>query len=343
MSTQDPESPNSGGPTSSTSNEFCSISEALKLIHTPFSGDKNKLREFLDNCDAAFSLVHESQHEKLLKFVKAKIVGDAKSKLLVRSTTDNWSNVKDILKENYSIRRTIDFYACTLFNARQEKGENIADWGSRIDSLQSQLKEAAVRILTPSHVSGAASLVQHLAKASFVQGLSDERIQLIVRSKDVDRLSLGDIVEICLEQESNQLSVRDKSDKHLPKINSKGEHKRKIICHFCKKPGHIEAVCRLKQKRGLQVRNVRCCVHENTFDNGYNCEESSQSQMCSHAKEMHDGQGSCQTISNDDMKCFSKRKQGFETQHKDYVNVNCTNTNNYREYQHRYAGNENRK
>jgi hypothetical protein len=55
---------------------FYSIAETMKLITHPFDGDKRKLREFIENVDV-FELVDPSKHDVLLKFVKAKITGDA--------------------------------------------------------------------------------------------------------------------------------------------------------------------------------------------------------------------------------------------------------------------------
>ena len=57
---------------------YCSIAEAMKLITYPFDGDKIRLREFIENVDVAFELVHPSKHDILLKFVKTKITGDAR-------------------------------------------------------------------------------------------------------------------------------------------------------------------------------------------------------------------------------------------------------------------------
>ena len=65
----------------SYSTHYCSVAEAMKLIIQPFDVNKKKnLREFIENVDVAFELVHTSKHEILLKFVKTKITGDARSK-----------------------------------------------------------------------------------------------------------------------------------------------------------------------------------------------------------------------------------------------------------------------
>ena len=107
----------------SYSTHYCSVAEAMKFITQPFDGDKKKLREFIENVDVAFELVHPSKHEILLKFVKTKITGDARSKLIVRDLTNTWELVRGILEENYAIRRTLDYYACKMFSARRKKAK----------------------------------------------------------------------------------------------------------------------------------------------------------------------------------------------------------------------------
>jgi hypothetical protein len=119
----------------------------------------------------------------LLKFVKAKITGDAQSKLMVSNLTHSWELMKAILEENYATRRTFDYYACKMFSARQGKNESIASWGNKIDELQTDLREAARRVCKPEEILGAIGLINDLGKACFIQGLSKERIQTIVRSR----------------------------------------------------------------------------------------------------------------------------------------------------------------
>jgi hypothetical protein len=62
----------------------CCISEVLKLINQSFDGEKMKLEDCIDNVSTAFALVRPEQHDLLLKFVKTKITGQAKSKVFVR-------------------------------------------------------------------------------------------------------------------------------------------------------------------------------------------------------------------------------------------------------------------
>jgi hypothetical protein len=176
----------------------CRISEAMKLITHPFDGDKRRLREFIENVDVAFKLVHRNKQDILLKFVKTKITGDARSKLIVRDLTHMWALVKGILEENYAVPCTLDFYACRMFSAQQEKGESVASWGSCIDEMQTELREAARRISKPEEILGAVGLICHLGQACFVQGLNNERIQTIVHSRG-ESILLLQAVEIALE------------------------------------------------------------------------------------------------------------------------------------------------
>jgi hypothetical protein len=137
--------PDSGNRSENMEEAYCSISEAMKLIILPFDGAKRKLKEFIENVSTAFEFVRPEQHDLLLKFVKTKITGEARSKLLVRGLTSTWSDVKQISEENYDIKRTLDYYAYCMFSSRQNPNENVVSWSSRIDTMQSQLREAAYR------------------------------------------------------------------------------------------------------------------------------------------------------------------------------------------------------
>jgi hypothetical protein len=123
--------------------EYISVSDAFKLVAEPLSGDKRKLKEFCENVEAAFGLIHPDKYDLFYKYVCTRIRGEAKAKLLVRQDTDDWASVKAVLKEHYATQRTLDFYACAMFNARQAKHETIAAWCSRIDQLSSDFRDAA--------------------------------------------------------------------------------------------------------------------------------------------------------------------------------------------------------
>jgi hypothetical protein len=83
-----------GSDLSEDNKRYLNIGEAMKWITHPFYGDKRKLREISENVDVVFELVDPGKHDVLLKFVKAKITGDARSKLMVRDHSQSgasWS------------------------------------------------------------------------------------------------------------------------------------------------------------------------------------------------------------------------------------------------------------
>ena len=69
-----------------------------------------------------------------------------------------------------------------MFSARQEKGENVASWG-RIDEMQTDLREADSRLCKVEEIMRSVGLINHLGMLCFKQGLHNERIQTIVRSR----------------------------------------------------------------------------------------------------------------------------------------------------------------
>jgi hypothetical protein len=224
------------------------VAEALKLITHPFDGNTKKLREFIENVDVAFELVHPSKHEILLKFVKTKITGDATSKLIVRDLTHTWGLVSGILEENYAIRRTLDYYSCKMFRARQERNDGVASWANRIDELQTYLREAARRV-SSRRDKGGSRLINHLSKVCFIQGLHNERIQTIVRSRG-ESILLSQATELSLEEEGAILSVREKSGAAGPLLRC---HKSSKLSHTASKCGRSE---NFPQARAWEVNKL---------------------------------------------------------------------------------------
>jgi len=109
---------------------------------------------------------------------------------------------------------------------------SVASWGSRIDEIQTELREAARRICKPDEIPGAVGLICHLGKACFIPGLNNERIQTIVRSRG-ESISLSQAVEVSLEEEGAILSNREKS-------MAAGNTNR---CTTCNRLGHTAGNC----------------------------------------------------------------------------------------------------
>ena len=86
-------------------------------------------------------------------------------------------------------------------------------------------------------IMGAVGLINHLGKACFIQGLNNERIQTIVRSRG-ESILLSQAIDISLEDEGAILSVREKSGAAGPLLR----------CHSCGKLGHTDNKFRNSEK-----------------------------------------------------------------------------------------------
>ncbi|KAJ8876574.1 hypothetical protein PR048_021019 [Dryococelus australis] len=62
--------------------------------------------------------------------------------------------MKEILEENYVTCRTIDYYACRLFNGRQITSDGVPNWGNRVDTMVTDVKDAALRVCTQPQAEG---------------------------------------------------------------------------------------------------------------------------------------------------------------------------------------------
>lgn len=103
--------------------------------------------------------------------------------------------------------------------------------------MQTELRETARRVCKAEEIMGAVRLINHQGKACFIQGLHNDRIQTIVRSRG-ESILLTQTIEISLEEEGAILSVREKSGATVPLLR----------CHKCSKLGHTANKCRCSEK-----------------------------------------------------------------------------------------------
>jgi len=270
---------------------YISVVQAIKLIPVIFNGNPKELRSFIEGVEAAHEVVHPRKHALLLKFIESKITGEAKDKLLARGDRQNWENVRAILEENYSVKRTLEYYAGVLFQARQGQSESVAQWAARIDSLAVELRRETrarmerlqIREGGQNYSDGAMKLIFELVKGTFVAGLRDERIRYVVKTKGEEE-SLAQIVETALQEECEVRSLHYKHnagssqwtsnrDRNTRPSNFPTQHIKREVnvaisspternqCYRCLGTGHIARECRNTpqcnkcKKRGHDTRS----------------------------------------------------------------------------------------
>jgi hypothetical protein len=259
------------------------VPQAIQLIPKPFDGNPAELREFIQNVESTYDVVDPLDHDLLFKFVCAKIAGEAKSKLLARTHLDNWEQARLVLEENYSVRRTLDYHAHKAFNSKQGTQESISQWGVRMDSICGELQRALRKHMEDldwggEKREGGGDVIDLLIRACFIQGLFDERIKTMVKTKGCINTPMAQLVEIALEEECAIKSERFKRGfpdrgtfmnhkSGRPAFRTKSEPPEirvaTLVCFRCQQEGHRAsqcknlALCRKCKKTGHETKDCR--------------------------------------------------------------------------------------
>jgi hypothetical protein len=263
---------------------YMSVIQAVKLIQKPFEGNPRQLREFIEGVEATIEVTPPEKHELLLKFIVAKIQGDAEDKLLARVERGTWPQIKGILEENYLVRRTLEYYTGTLFSSRQGPIEIVAQWGAWLDAVSMDLRREVRQRLGileerehGHYIEGGLRLIGEFLKGIFVAGLRDERIKVIVKTKGEEG-SIAQLIETAIQEECELKSQRYKANagpatlwhqrgtrqerqgSQVPPI--KKEISTVIKCFGCGKPGHTVKDCQSR---------VRCSICGTKGHDEWNC------------------------------------------------------------------------
>jgi hypothetical protein len=224
--------------------EYISVGKALKLV-SPFKGDKRKVLAFISNVDTGFEVTNADNSDVLYKFILTRISGELRVAIAHRHL-ENWDDLKAFLRNTYTEKCTLDFHTTQLFGAREGKSESISEWIQTIQKLSSKFREAALQDCEEDEHLGIIALADKLRNICFVQEISSDRIQTIVRSRN--RNAFDEIAETALEEESAKFSKN--------KCYKQGTAFGKLVCCNCAKAGHTAAKCYLKDKRDVRVNKL---------------------------------------------------------------------------------------
>jgi hypothetical protein len=244
------------------SHRYISVLKAVQLIPKFFNGNPLELREFIQNVESAYEVVDPLDYSLLLTFVQAKVGGERKTKLLARTHLHTWEQVRAVLEENYSVRRTLDYYAHRAFSSKQNPVETISQWGARMDTVCGDVQRAARKHMeylewNNEKREGGGDIIDLFVGACFIQGLHDDRIKTTVKAKGNVNTPMAQLVEVALEEESAIRSERFKrgsckkgqqmnyGTRHTPQRHFERKEVRVAIvtCYRCQKMGHIARDC----------------------------------------------------------------------------------------------------
>jgi len=242
---------------------YITVPQAIQLIAKPFDGNPAELREFIQNVESTYEVVDPLDYELLFKFVCAKVAGEAKAKLLARTHLHNWEQARAVPEKNYSVRRTLDYHANKAFTSKQGPNETISQWGVRMDTVCGDLQRAARKHMedlawTYEKREGGGDILDLLIRACFIQGLYDERIKTMVKTKGNINTPMAQLVEVALEEECAIKSERfrknypekgqfmNKGNKNTFKVKHEPAEVpvATMMCYRCQKEGHRASQCR---------------------------------------------------------------------------------------------------
>ena len=274
--------------------EYVSVSTAIKLLTTKFDGNPKDLQEFIDNVENANSIVQPNQKTTLLKFVLAKITGDAKLTLNFEDLEEQtWENVREKLELTYLVHRTLDYHVNQLNISRQSGNENVSQWGTRVEKMTNDILRTFPKYTTgwsEAEKRGGSRTLALIGKICFIHGIQDESVRTAVKFHADS--SFKQVVEKAIEEESDKRSIQSKiylsnskkstmtnkisttthsargiggpsSNWIRVKQEPQGENAIQIKCYRCQKMGHMAkdcrgvAFCNSCKRKGHETRECR--------------------------------------------------------------------------------------
>ncbi|KAF5270635.1 hypothetical protein FQA39_LY01373 [Lamprigera yunnana] len=167
-----------------------------------FDGNKEKLFEFVDNCNKAHSLVNVNKHNILFAIIETKITDHARALIRNRQFC-NWKELKIHLLEIFSNKRTMGQWQLELNSLRQNSGETILLYSTKIENCYIKLINSLDDSLTGEALRACTNLLKMQSLNAFISGLHKDISILVKSQKPTDQESA---VAIALSEEQERKS-----------------------------------------------------------------------------------------------------------------------------------------
>ena len=233
-----------------------------------FDGEKGSLCRFISVCESVMGLVKEEDKIALFTLIKLKLIGKAYNLTKYR-VMENWKDMKDILEELFSEKRSQGQWELELHSARQKRNESASEFATRVENILANL----INCVTSGQSREACTHYENLLRAQamnvFIQGLS-ENFKIIVKARNPK--TLEDAIELAVAEEreyeshiESQRFIRREScticgkSNHISKDCFKNKNKYKApnlnvlslnetkVCKYCKNKGHLIEECRKRK------------------------------------------------------------------------------------------------
>lgn len=203
-----------------------SIKDILAFKIPFFSGDQKELDGFINTCKMYNELTPEALKETLLNLVKAKITGDALSKIQPITAFDNIANLLKTLEETIRKPVSYEFANEDLNNIMQNREETIEAYGKRVREALHRLNKSSAKVSdNVQEQSVFRKAHEKLAISKFTQNLRYSQLRVAVAA--ANKATLEECIVYAMERE----------------LIEKNSNLRNLHCNLCGSNQHKANEC----------------------------------------------------------------------------------------------------
>lgn len=242
--------------------QHVSIELAEKML-IRFDGNKQRLNEFIDNCDKAMSLISKANEPVLFAIIETRITDNARALIRNRSFK-SWSELKGHLIDIFSERRTMGQWQLELNSLRQNYNETVLSYSNKVENCYIKLLNSLDESLEDEARKACSQLLKNQALSVFICGLHKD-ISLIVKAQKPKDLETAIAIALSEEQET-------KSKNEIQKFQNLSSNKFQNLnkfCSICNKNNHNTNNCRFKSNSNTFQKppNIRYMNNSNQNNN----------------------------------------------------------------------------
>lgn len=206
--------------------------DAIQAIPV-FSGDVREFETFINTCDLYNQLVEEVNKPNLLLIIKAKIRGEALSKISPLDDCATWELLKTRLRDQIRKPVSYEYAQEDLCNVAQKSDESIEDYAKKVRNKLKKLNEAS-RSMANSQIERTIlqTANEKLAISKFEQNIRNNTIRVLVSASQ--KTTLDEAIQIAQHKDLMEKGKNVKS------------------CSFCGLSNHSVDMCRKKKNMDQQ-------------------------------------------------------------------------------------------
>lgn len=236
-----------------TENMNVEAKDAIMAIPV-FSGDMKEFDAFMNTCDLYDQLVQDKPN--LLIIIKAKIRGEALSKVSPMDDCTTWALLKGRLRERIKKPVSLEFAQEDLNTVFQRGDESVESYGKKVKEKLRKLNEASMSLAeSNAEKSVLRKANEKLAISKFEQNIRNSTIRVLVSASA--KTSLDDAIQTAMQKE---LIEKNKNIK---------------TCSYCNMDNHTFENCRRRQASNQASSSNKNRFPKPGYSSGYR--ESNQS------------------------------------------------------------------